>query len=176
MENNHWDLLIYLIIGIISLIGGIYKNAGKKQEAERQRQQKAGIPSSENDSEGFPEGKTKPMDPFEEFIRRQLGQMEEEKPVPAPLKAGPKKVPVNKPALEPTQIEGEASFDTTKRIMNPEKITDESFFEYDQIKSMEEFDYNLLAKGEIHDIDAEPVDFDPKKAIVFSEILNRREF
>ncbi len=175
-ENKGWDIIIYIIIGLISVIGGIYKNANDKKEEERQRQRRkqANLPAPK-DSHQTDISKEMERDPFEDFIRRQLGQIEEK-----PVQSKPQAAPIiKKTETQPKQIlqEGIPVFETTKSSLISNRIVEDSLLQEDHINSIEEYDYNAISKDEISDsFDMELSDFEPKKAVIYSEILNRKEF
>lgn len=176
MEDNNWSIVIYIIVGIISLVGGIYKNANnkKEEEMERQRRKQANVPTTSDDLNPDYHNESDSLDPFEEFIRRQLGQVEE-KPVPQ-LPTKPDIIKTTpKITLQP-QIEGEAVFETTKAALISNSISNNNLAQDIHINTMEEYDYNQIAKDEICEQSEVLFDFDPRKAVIYYEILNRKEF
>jgi hypothetical protein len=183
------NILVYVLFIAISIIGGIIQNANKKKAEEaRRQQQKSGPQKSPSTAMPPISGPRETTNPFEEFLRRQLEKMEEpeeEKPV---FKSQPVEVKIErKPLVEKTStlspidefipmdknalIEGEAVFESTAREILSENIYQKDFTLSDEIKDQEAFDYNLISKGDL--IEVEEIDFDISKAIVYTEILKR---
>jgi hypothetical protein len=185
------NILVYVLFIAISIIGGIIQNANKKKAEEaRRQQQKSGPQKSPSTAMPPISGPRETTNPFEEFLRRQLEQLnnpeehkpEEEEPVykPLPVEIKPERKPIpstlnpidefspmDKNALK----EGEAAFESTAREIFSDNIYEKEFTLSNEIKDLEAFDYNLISKGEL--IEVQEMDFDISKAIVYSEILKR---
>lgn len=163
-------IVIYLAILVIGGIASAYRKKGKKVQPGSYDQPKRGIP--------------KPFDPFEELFKEleEKEQEEEAKPAWEPVE---KYEPVI-PSLE-TIPESEAK--SLEDFVNEEEMSQEVIPVYNEIdeKIKSSAQQDDIASSQISDIikdfdydkemkKTEGFDFDLKKAIIYSEILKRKDF
>lgn len=147
------DLLIYVVIMAIGLIGNVIRNHRKKQEEQRRLEQGGHLQEEE-----YEESASKmPPSPWDAIFG------EEVLPEPQAMEeAVPESIEVEEPDL--IRKEGYAAFESTSVAMEEDKldeseiVSDRNFFEMED------------------DVEEEEFEFDPQKAIIYSEILKRPEY
>ncbi len=170
-------VLIYLVLAIIGVIAGVYRNKAKREQAASKFK-----------------GKTQPVttvntdyDPFaglfeedeeeylteedeEEDIEEQEEEfMEEEKVEAEKTYVVDKKGLTEKTEYEKGYIEGEAAFKETEEAILSDNGSDDS-----EIIIKTEKEMPLKLEADEHTLEIK--DFDLKKAVIYSEIINRKEY
>lgn len=170
-----FEILIYILFIGASVIGGIYKNYVKKKEEEKRRQRMAETTHSTPEF-GSEEAPTPTVTrTLEDFLREQFEvEMEPEvveEYVP-PVQEVSKPMPDEK--LK-TLHEGTAAFKQTDNAILSDNLNDPNFSITDYINAQEK---NPIYENEISDADTGALsdldEFDGAKAVIYSEILNRR--
>lgn len=192
------EILIYIFFILISVIGGIVKNVSKKKEEERKRNRRAETVQRETDSSLPPVGGPQTtVNPFEEFLRRQLEQFEEPveeevlDSVPTVKSQPIDSIPTSKsqpidtvpsyinPPVEYTPlkseliVEGVSAFESAENKSYTDNYFEKDFSLKSEIKDLEKFEYDAIAKGELTDIHEEMAEFEALKAVIYSEIIKR---
>ena len=194
--DDGFEILIYILFIVVSILGGLYKNYAKRkeEEARRLKRQQADGEYTESQSsnrerefqsefeERSQQEPQRPVtNPFEEFLRQQMEIIEE--PVPEP----PEEVVLsesqeNKLNLDSVGIEGAAVFESTANELLSDNMQEQDFSITNSIESIESlgevynYDYNKITDNEISDIESVIEEFDGKKAIIYAEILKRPDF
>jgi hypothetical protein len=189
------QILIYVLFIVVSIVGGIIKNNNKKKEEEAQRQKRRTISNSDIPPTAMPpmSGPENTVNPFEEFLRRQLEQYEEPEEEPIDVIPGyetpidvipahetpidiilPEGKPIEfTPGKSEFYKEGVSVFDTTSKEFSYDSILAEDFSSHSEIKDMEAFEYDEIKYGDLSELQEEVADFDASKAVIYSEILKR---
>lgn len=165
------DDLIYLLLFVAWAAFAFYRNSQKKKQREAQRQRAA---QQQDDSEGFQEERS-PGSLLEEIL---LGEQEERT--------------IEEPYFESELPESESRIYARAPVVEEEKVPMDFDDEYNQrgITSVEELDLKTREiesdRGEndgqsiqvitFEEDQNEPFDFDLRKAVIYSEILNPRYF
>ena len=168
-----FELLLYIVIAVISIAGGLYKNYAKKK-AEGQRQQ--GWPQTNSSPSSFPEpfqeNTPQYSNPFEEFIQEQL-----EGDVPESIEYYDETETTEPNDNGTYENEGTAVFENTERTILSDDFRNENFSISEELQKQEEEAFYNISEDEIADA---PLDLSNKselrKAIIYSEILKRPEF
>lgn len=187
MEDSK-DLIIYLIFIAISILASVYKSITKKREdqkrAETARRQQEMM-------EDEVPGET--VNPFEEFLKRQFEEFEEPEenyPLPEPVNETVVDEPVKpqvhrakEPILDTITKEGMASFQNTTDAMSSATVVG-SIHQFGMFPEAEAAAATTI-RDEIHLVDIAVIDqeeednipeFDAVNAVIFSEILRRKDY
>jgi hypothetical protein len=169
-----FEVLIYIFFIAASLIGGLYKNYAKKKQEEakvnrrRELSQQEAYESPTYEDE--PPGNPTYTNPLEEFLKEQFDlefdneqkdkfpELEEEKVVEAP---------------ERLQPEGKAVFENPTQTLLSDNMKEEGFSITNAIEEMETEAMRIENNNPIYDGPFDEQPFDLKKAIIYSEIINR---
>lgn len=179
--EDAFEILIYVVFIVISLIGGLYKNYAKKKEEQRKRQAPT-VQYDESDEYNtvpgpLDEPQTAPKrNPFEEFIRQQLEMNEPEPRVVKEFEVEDSTDLVNKAKIEASKKEGNAVFQSTAQEIISDNMNDPDFSITDYFATEISPISNSIKDGEISDVDDLMSNFDLKKAVVYSEIVNRPKY
>jgi hypothetical protein len=180
--DDSFELIIYIIFIALSLVGGLYKNYAKKK-AEQSKRQSPPPAFDDTDIQDYntePQDEYKPsprINPFEEFIRQQL---EETKPEPKPIQkvVEEPKIPENKYQSASSKLdvilnEGNASFQNTAKELVSDNMFEPDFSISDPFAQESSPITDMIFQEEIGNRKNAIDDFDLKKAIIYSEIINR---
>lgn len=191
------EILIYIFFIVVSIVGGLIKNVSKKKEEERQRARRAEAAQRAPSASMPPvSGPKETINPFEEFLRRQLEQYEEPEEeildtIPTvrsqPVDVIPERestpidtVPTfNSSSIEMTPIsmelanEGISAFEPIPHDFNAEKYFEKDFSLSSEIKDLEKFEYDAIAGDDLTLMQEEIAGFEVSKAVIYSEILKR---
>jgi hypothetical protein len=178
MDNN-FDLIVYILFIVASIVGGIIQNNNKKKAEVKRQQRKAEFnPYEEKQVTNMPPESTPPIptNPLEEFLRRTLEEFqepayEEEKPVPTP--AIEQMVPKAeiKPEIIDYTAEGAEAFEATKNESFSKNIFDQNITLSSLIKDADRFEYTLPPTDNTDNENALEPEFDAREAVIYSEIL-----
>lgn len=181
MEGDGLQIFIYLLVIIASIIGGIVKNSAKKKEEQQRRERQAEAKKRMATEVQEPEPKSS-SNPFEEFLRRQLEEFEEEPFVDDVLVEEPSDTVVEPSANPKKHIEGNAAFDSTDQALLSDNMKEEGFSISNSIEEIENegevynFSYDNISEDEITDVKDEEEFFNARKALIYSEIFKRPEY
>jgi hypothetical protein len=178
-------LIIYLILAIIGVLAGIYRNKNRKRSVIPPP---AETPSAETGPE---ESYKSEYDPFagifeekfeEEYSKAENNIREEEFVDEQPAKEEEliidqevKEEDIYKEKYE----EGAAVFDETKQVIISDdysEITDSSISDQELTKDLTVTDQEKTIIGEGDESSEKKSGFDLRKAVIYSEILKRREY
>lgn len=174
--DDIFEVLIYLFFIGASVIGGIYKNYAKKKEEEKKRRRMAESQTSNQEFVSEDTQEASVPRSLEDFLREQFeGEMEREEEV---VFSPPVQEVIEPRAEEPkleTLNEGEAAFQITTDTLLSDNLNDSNFSITDLINAQEK---NPIYENEISDSESADMgdleEFDGAKAVIYSEILNRR--
>ncbi|MBN2350106.1 MAG: hypothetical protein JXJ22_14800 [Bacteroidales bacterium] len=166
------ETIIYIVITIIAIVASVYRNKAKKEQTAPKN---IFFPDLEMDTE--PEYEQQRENPTEEYLSPLEEILLGKQPEPEIYK---EPEIISEP--ESKQIEGEAVFEETKNLLISDDISHEGSAEVsaeesgdmsEEISKYKFYDYNAIKDTEE---DVTERDFDLKKAVIYSEILNRKYF
>lgn len=176
------DILPYAILILISIIGGVVKNLEKKKSEQQKRYEADSRDYTFEDEKPQPE--KRPLSPLEEFLRRQIEQVDS-----AP-ENGTQYIDTDDEDIIPDEtdrkqeiyeksdtngaVEGTAVFESTSDSMLSDNMNEPDFSISDEVRDMEVFNYDK--EEEIPEDESILEDFDPLKAVLYSEIISRPKF
>lgn len=169
-------VIIYLIIAIIGVLAGVYRNKAKRAQASAGTQGKApqepaadydpfsGLFEEDEQEYKFEDKETEELteEPEEEFIEKE--RIETEK-----ASVAEEEKPKEAEDYKKEYTEGEAAFKETEEAIIPDSITDKS-----ESIILKEKEMPLSIEDDLYALNKE--DFDLRKAIIYSEIINRKDF
>lgn len=163
------EILVYIVFILLTIVGSVYRNQQKKKEFERKKNNipgTAGTGSVEME-ERIPGNNFPPIFDFEpELIEEKVPQ---EILVETEVERSPVEATV--PESIESEIEGASAFKSTESELLSDDLQEEGE-DFDLTKHLEEeFKFEESAIEEESDFD-----FDPVKAVIYSEILNRRDY
>lgn len=173
--GDRLEIFIYIAFVVLSLAGGLYKNYAKKKENERERQRKLDANQYKPSEIPVPPPR-RSSNPFENFLREQFDLMEEPKTSTVANEMSPPIINEN-PKTEQAQSiisEGVPAFENTAQGLMSDNMPEEDFSLPEELKDMEEFNYNL--SDEERSSMEESFIFDAKYAVIYSEILRKPAF
>lgn len=166
--DDFLEILIYFLFILASILGSVYRSQQKKKEMERRKQM---MPSS-SDEEPVQMDKDKkmPQDVFPPIFDYEPEIVEEEELshdvyVEPETEEQPVEVSIE------SQVEGTAAFQSTDSELLSDDMQEEGE-EFDLTKHLLK-EYNF---EKTENEDESQWDFDPVKAVIYSEILNRKEY
>ena len=167
MDGETWFYLIIVLISIIvSIIGRKQKKLQQQQQKQRQQEQQQAYSTSKTAESEFTkpiyESKKTDINDFFEMFKEAVNTEEE---------------------VEQEEYEEEQEQELIEKEEEPE-ILDSPESELDNVTEegvslIEKYDYNEVEDSIIDELEEEgfkPGDFDVKKAIIYSEILNRKHY
>jgi hypothetical protein len=181
-------VVIYLILAIIGILAGVYRTKQKKDQTASKAPEKAQpVPGVDTDYDPFSglfeeeeEKDIISVDKEEEFVAEERTEefiaeeraeelITEEEDKTGTIYVAEEQEFKEVADYKKDKIEGEAAFKMTEDVIISESITDEDR----QIILTEE---EMPLKNEIDKYIKDGDKFDLKKAIIYSEIINRREY
>jgi ATPase subunit of ABC transporter with duplicated ATPase domains len=168
------EIIIYLAIFLASIVGGLYKNYSKKKEDERRRQRQANQPQpqiAEEEDAMFEEPRETIPSSLEEFLQRQFEMdMSEPEKVEAEPEADYEEAIVS----ETQAKEGVAAFEATEQALLSDNMKEEGFSITKKLNERELASEGIGNAISDFDYNQEIDDFELRKAVIYSEIINRK--
>ena len=176
--EDYIEILIYLLFIVASVVGGLYKNYAKKKE-EKARQNRTQQPDLQNPPE-TPYGQTH-QEPtrvpttLEEFLQQQFEQDIEIVEEQEEFANEPEALEEEEEVLDsPVVKEGSAVFSSTSKSILSDNMKDVDFSITEALEQQESPIYGDEIKDENENINLDFNELELRKAIVYSEIINRK--
>lgn len=172
-------IIIYLIIAVIGVLAGVYRNKQKKdQMASKTHAKTQPLPGVDTDYDPFSglfeEEEEKDIISEEQEVELMAEEQTEKFTAEEEDKAGTTYMADEQELKETADyregyIEGEAAFQKTEDVILSDSIIDED----EQVTLSEE---EIPLNSEIDEYIKDVGKFDLKKAIIYSEIINRKQY
>lgn len=164
-------IIIYLLLAVIGILAGVYRQKNRQKAAKPPP-----VPTAPVDTEVAESYETE-YDPFAGFFEEKPAVQEQEY-MTAEEESEVQELIAEEKADSKNHDEGEAVFEETKVTLISDDVQYESPDVFAEAEYSEESP-NLLEEGDLTKVQSKPAEekeeFDLKKAIIYSEILKRRE-